>query len=181
MTEGHPPAAPWMFETIGWSWLVLSAIGLIFNIFSLAFIPSEDTIHKLLAPFVMLNPADLAHVGTILSWALPVTALQMVLSVLATWASWAFLKRENWGRLVLAVMNWGLTAVVAVMMTGAMILVRQLRFISPEDLSAAGFGSGFQVFLGVFVFVSTVLLLAPLVWMGCYFHSRAVKRFCHPE
>jgi hypothetical protein len=173
----NPPTAPWMFEMIGWSWLVLSAAGLLFNLVSLALLPTEDTVKKILAPLVQLSPSDLSHIRILLTWAMPLTGLQVLGSVLATWASWAFLQRKNWGRLVLAVMNWMVTAVVALMMAGAFILVRQLRFVSLEDLSAAGLGSGFLIFMNIFIFVSTLILLAPLGWMGWYFHSFKVRRY----
>ena len=177
-SDSRPPA---IFGAVAWSWLILSGLGLIFNILSLATLPTEQTVQHILSQLGLWDPTFQGYLERILRWAGPFTYSQVILSAAATWASWAFLKRKNWGRLALALLNWLMTAAVGLMMASSFYLIKLVRQVPPEDLQAAGLAPAIPFVLGGMLVFCTILLIAPLVWMGWYFHSETVRRYMYVD
>lgn len=169
---------PKLHGLIGWSWLVLGALGILTGVISLISIPAMSN------PNLWLNQPGMEalqpyadSMRRMAAWALPSAIAQLVFSGLMTYAAWLFLQGRNRGRLLLSGLN-ALLMVATLWAAGAFAAAmdRLIGNAGPEVLSEFGFSPSFPSLLQSAIWGSAVLIVLPAIWMAWWFHSAAVRR-----
>ena len=97
---------PRFFELVGWSWLIVGVLGVLFGLLSLHSLTQLDTLR---ASFARPPFSDWPEVRSLLlgllDWYGPLTFAQLALAAATAVAAWRFLERREGGRLALAALN----------------------------------------------------------------------------
>jgi len=175
---GHPKK-PALFEMVGWSWFIMSLLGVLFGVLSLPSLFQLDHLKALLSNSAYNQfPTILDSFNKLIDLFVPMTLIQLGLSAVMTWVSWAFLKRKNWARLVLSGIN-GIFIVGIIW--GAVFVFKFLQGVYEKydvyDMVEAGFIADYPHFFSLGIGFSVVLLLLPMIWMAWYFHRPKVRDY----
>ncbi|OVE77799.1 hypothetical protein BVX98_01885 [bacterium F11] len=176
-SAGTPPSkSPRFFLLIGWSWLVLGALGVLLGILSLPSLFQVDHIRTLFdkQPYSQI-PGFQMMVEKVIRYYVPLTFGQLTFSIGICWASWFFLIRKNIGRLVLSVFNVvSMLGLVAAAHYIVAFFQHMSNTLGIPALVEAGLVKDIPLILTWTVWGSTILMILPLFWMAWYFHSPAV-------
>lgn len=170
---------PKWFDVVGWSWLVMGLLGIMFGVLSLPSLRQLDRLKTLLSEHGLTAFPELAVLSDrLLRLMAPLTYAQLILSLIMTAAAWLFLNRKNSGRVGLIWINGG----VGVLTVGGAYWMwswfqKIFTMQGFPELVKQGLMANIPLYVGLLIWISTVLFIAPLVWMGWYFHNPVVRNY----
>jgi len=171
---------PRFFNVVGWSWLAMGILGVLFGLLSLPSIFQVDQVRALLQTQSANSLPELVDfTDKLLDYYGVVTVIQLVLAILLSWISWKFLAGQNWARLALSTYN-GLTGLMVIgSFWGSLSLFNNImNGEGVQETIASIQMQSFPMYVRVFLWGSMVLMVLPVAWMGWYFHSPKVREYC---
>lgn len=178
-TDGDRRACPPYFLLVGWSWLVFGLLGLLLGVLNIPSFFYLDNVRAILRqPPFDAYPLMAEPLLKGLNLLIPLTLLQIGLSIVMSLFSWFFLKRKNWARLALSAVN---LVTLILMLWGIYLFNEYLNRVwisfGMADLVQAGAVGNIPLIANLILLVFTILCVAPLIWMGWYFHQRRIREY----
>lgn len=178
------PEKPKFFAVIGWSWLIFGATGSFFGLLSLPALFQVDELRNLLGSQAGMEslPGFGNLLDRIFGLLVPVTIIQLILSFLTVWTGWEFLKRQNWARLGLSAIN--LITIIGIIWAGQVMwfsFQSIAESLSLQSLIEQGMMQDIPSMVSMFLILSTIAMIAPLLWLSWYLHSEKVKNYFTPD